>query len=872
MKSTEPFVHLHTHSHYSLLDGLASPIELATKAKKLGQPALAITDHGNMFGAIDFYLACKQVGIKPIIGLEAYVAPESRLSKSAKKGEIAYNHLTLLAKNEKGYKNLIKLSTLGYTEGFYYRPRIDLASLIKYKDGLIILSGCMFSLFSRRCTDKETETLKLELALYRNEFEDFYVEMQDFGLPEQQAIREVLPEIASSLKIPVVATNDVHYINKEDSKAHDALLCIGTGTNIYDEKRIRFPSSEMYLKSFDEMSELWPYEYLDKTTMIAAKCNLEIETNKRFYMGDSIKAMKNIERTCNERVKDMGSEYKERLRMELDAIDKTGYAEYIAVVEDFVNFAKYNSIPIGSGRGSSAGSLVCYLLGITDIDPIYYGLLFERFINIDRVEPPDIDVDVCQARRMEVIGYLKNKYGDDKVAQITSFGTMKTKAVIKDVCRVLQLPFGIGDTVSKMLGDQWEGNVWEAINRVDIYEGLKANLTDQQMTDLFDIASKIEGRLRHSSTHAAGVVVSDAPLLDVTPLYTKTGSTDLLTQYDMNSIATLGLLKFDILGLRTLTMIYEACALGGISPESIRMDDDYTFRQLRNGNTVGVFQYEGWGYTKFIKRMKPTKFDDLIALGALYRPGPLGSGMADDYVNRMHGARYDNEFPGITDNTYGILLYQEQIMKVVVERCGFTMNEADTLRKAIGKKDQDLMNKMLGKIDDKELVEKITTFSRYGWNKAHSVSYAMLSYRTAWLRFNLPVEFWCAMLNSELGDNKRMPILLKEAEIIDGVIINAPHINISGEKFTLHNGKLFAGLLAIKGIGEKVCAVITKERADNGPFGGADDLRLRIPPKQLNCKVFETLVNADVFRPMDISAFDMFQIEQKRRKVVPVAT
>ena len=874
------FAHLHVHSHYSLLDGLASPLQLASRAKELRQPAIALTDHGSMYGVVDFYKSCKEVGIKPIIGIEAYVAPQSRLDKKAKKGEITANHLTLLAKNQEGYANLMQLSTIGFLEGFYYKPRIDIEVLAKHSKGLICLSGCQSSHLSRLIIQQKLDLAEVWVHILQELFKDnLYLEIQDTGpTPEQDIIRQALPDIAARLNLPIVATNDVHYILQEDSEAHEALLCISTGTNIYDEKRFRFPSTTYFLRSAEEMWALWPKEYLDTSIEIVNRCNLEIELNRKFHIYDAQSSFNTLKEICDERITNFPKEYVDRYQYELSAIEKTGYAEYIIVVSDFINFARRNNIPVGSGRGSSAGSLICYILGITSIDPIVHGLIFERFINVNRVEPPDIDVDICQDRRKEVLEYLKKKYGNDKVAQIAAFGTLKTKAVIKDTCRVLQLSFETGDNICKMVPEPWEGTFDDVIK----ISSIRNTIPTDKLEQFCNIARRIEGKPRHSSTHAAGIVISDRPLIEVTPLFVRTGSEEILTQYNMDSIADLGLLKFDILGLRTLTVISDTCKFANIKLSDIPLDDEYTYKQLCTGKTIGVFQYEGWGYTKFLKRMEPRCFNDLVALGALYRPGTLASGTADEYIKRKHGEQYDPFWPDITKDTYGILLYQEQIMQLACEFAGFSMNEADILRKAIGKKDKVLMDKVLDQFKEQAMlthsedeanyiIDRIITFARYGWNKAHAVSYAMLSYHTAYLKFNHPTEYFCAILNSEIHDNKRVVILANEAKIC-GITIEAPHINISDGKFSIHNDIIYAGLMSIKGIGENSCEAILSERK-NGDYTGHINLRERVAPKSANVRVINALIEANTFREInDISilninmsnrtAFDMFQLKE----------
>ena len=843
------FVHLHCHSHYSLLDGLAAPKELIDKAIKLNMSAIALTDHGNLFGAIDFYTACMERGIKPIIGYEAYVAPTACTEKKSKKGDLIYYHLTILAENNTGYQNLIQLATKAYTVGFYYKPRIDIHMLREHKEGLIILSGCMQGLIPKMILanemDMARDTIKDMFNFFGN---NFYLEIQDTQVAGQIKINDALWEMSGIRHI--VPTNDVHYLNKDDYKVHDALICIGTATNIYEQKRMHSPSDQMYLKSYDEMNEIFTPNALQRTIEIAERCNVNIELNRQAHITKPDVAFFVLKEICDEKIKEYNDNYKERYKIEIEAIQKVEYAEYLLVVADFVQYCKHNNIPIGSGRGSSAGSLVCYLLGITDIDPIQYGLIFERFINTERIEPPDIDIDICQARRDEVINYIKNEYGENRVAQIISFGTMKTKQAIKDTCRVLKIPFMVANAIIKYIPDSFDGSVNDALNIDKVKWYMDEHIDKDVIADLCMIASKIEGKLRHSSTHAAGVVISDVPLQTITPLCTKTNDNGLLTQYDMYAISKLGLLKFDILGLRTITLIDDACKLANINKNTIPLDDAYTFRMLSMGETYGVFQYAGWGYTRFIKQMQPKIFNDLIHLGALFRPGLLDSGMAQEYLNRRNenwkpeSTQADIDYQ-ICPDTYGIYLYQEQIMQAVVKTCNFTMNEADILRKAIGKKDKDLMDKMLGKIQNKTLADKIVTFARYGWNKAHAVSYALLSYQTAYLKYNYSAEFFCALLNSEIEVNEKIREILQEAARYK-VIVKPPNINLSDIKYTMYNRQLYSGLLSIKGIGEKACQAILNERK-TGIFTSAEDLRKRIAPKLLNSVAFKALENNGVF-------------------------
>lgn len=815
-----------------------------------------------MYGTIDFYTSCRERGIKPIIGLEAYIAPASRFDKKAKKGEITANHITLLAKDNIGYQNLIQLASRGYTEGFYYKPRIDLELLKLHHKGIICLSGCIFSKYARGLLSNNFDEVNYMRTMTDIFGDDFYIECQDHGLPDQKRYKGLLNyEKPFPSTLPVVATNDVHYLKKEDAEIQDALVCIGTGTHVLSEKRLRFPSSELYMKSEEEMLKIMPKEWINRTHEIADKCNLEIELHRKVNIHDPEHAFDRLKELCDVQITKSPASYHSRYNKELEAIKRTGYAQYLLVVADFMQYARFNHIPIGSGRGSSAGSLICYLLGITEIDPIHYGLLFERFINVDRIEPPDIDVDISQVKRQEVLNYIKNEYGNDRVAQIIAFGSIKAKACVRDVFRVLQLGIAETNTICKMIPDFFEGTVDDVFKIKEIIKFIHNKYNQQIIDRLIRTAKKIEGRLRHSSTHAAGVVISDIPLNNLVPICKKDDT--ILTQYNMYAIEKLGLLKFDVLGLRTLDVIDDACNYAHIDKHNIPLDDFYTFTQLRRGKTFGVFQYAKYGYTKFIQRMQPTTFDHLIALGALYRPGPLNSGMADEFLWQMKQERPLSQLDGITDDTYGILLYQEQVMKAVVKYCNFTLNEADTLRKAIGKKDKELMDVMLAKIKDQELKDKIITFARYGWNKAHAVSYALLSYQTAYLKFNYPTEFYCALLNSELGDNKKIQTILPEA-CADGVTILSPNINISDAKFTLYKARIYGGLMAIKGVGTRACEAILEERK-NGEYKSSVDLRKRIPPKKLNSVIMKILVDTGVFNEPN-TVRTMSQISQSKKR------
>lgn len=834
------FVHCHLHTHYSLLDGLSSPAELIEKAHSFGQPAISMTDHGNMHGAIEFYKKCKDIGIKPIIGMEAYIAPKSRLDKKAKKGEITAHHITLLAMNNEGYKNLMTLSTLGYTEGFYYKPRIDHEILFKYNAGIICLSGCLAGVLAKHSKTNNTPYAIDYIGKMAAIFGDrFYLEAMHHNIHEQLLLNDNLRGYNKRRGVPIVATNDVHYTYKEDAFPHETLLCIGTASLLSNEKRFKFPTQEFWLKDHVDMVKLLPKEWVERSCEIAERCDVDIQLGRPHLVRGHAGGFSQLETMCKTLIHGYPTEYERRMEYELKAIKRTGYGEYLLVVADFIKFAKAQGIPIGSGRGSSAGSLVCFLLGITNIDPIKYGLLFERFINPERNEPPDIDVDVCQRRRGEIIDYLRHEYGSANVAQIVTFGTLKTKAVFRDVGRAFGLTFPTVNAICKVLGDHYDGNVTQALLRPEVRKYLdKINL------DKFAHACRrIEGKMRHSSTHAAGVVISSTALIDLTPLWKKPSSDDLITQYDMHGIEALGLLKFDVLGLRTLTVIHRVCKHLGMDPNDIPLEDSYTYKQLRRGETFGVFQYEGWGYTKFIKRMRPQNFEHIIALGALFRPGTLDSGTADQYLERMHGGGWQSN-DDFLQETYGIMLYQEQVMQKVVKYAGFTMPQADRLRKAISKKDSTIMNEMLKQMHgvSQSFKDDIITFAKYGWNKAHAVSYALLSYQSAYLKYNHPTPFFCELLNSELKDSKRLVRIYGEAKRYD-IPIRGADVNISDVEFKIHDGEVYAGLQSIKGVGEGASFAIVAERRQ-GVFADAEEFRSRVPKKAVNKTVFESLINA----------------------------
>jgi len=854
------FTHLHVHSHYSMLDGLPSPEQIVLRAKELGQSAVALTDHGNMCGIFEFYKKGIEHGIKPILGYEAYVAAgNDRFFKSAKKGEKSSYHITLLAKNNIGYQNLIKLSTLAYTEGFYYKPRIDYKLLGQHSEGIICMSSCMSGEIPQcilnNCAIGAQSIIQWLSDCFKG---DFYLEVQDHGIPEQKTINNWIYDWT---KNNIVATNDTHYCNASDAKAHEIMLAISVNKHIYRPDAFRFSTNEFYMKSEPEMLQLFPRHAIETTQEIVDKCNVTLEMGKKHPIVSQEDAFSYLKNRCESQIYRFPSSYEERYLHEMEAIRKTGYAEYLYVVADFISYAKAMGIPVGAGRGSSAGSLVCYLLGITEIDPIEYGLLFERFINIERIAPPDIDVDVCQLRRGEIIDYLKAAYGDDNVAQLITFGTLKAKAAVKDLCRALNVSFDAASKLTKIIGNHFEGDVAELMGNRAFIKGLEGMLNTQQYNDFMYALPRIEGKLRTSSTHAAGVVIAREKLINILPLQKKVTSDDILTQYDMNCVEDIGLLKFDVLGLRTLTIIQDTCNAIDIRPQEITLEDTYTYEMLRRGETFGVFQYEGWGYTKFIKRIQPTEFAHLIDLGALFRPGPLNSGMAETYIARMRSGErdYDVKLSEILIDTYGVILYQEQVMMICQKIAGFTMNEADAMRKAIGKKDKSLMDEVIAQFKFsainmmgnsveyvEDLVGRLVTFARYGWNKAHAVSYALLSYQTAYLKYNHCTPYFCSLANAYIADNDRLSKIYKEAGRY-GVILQSANVNISEVQHVVHNGTIYRGLRSLKGIGSKSCEAIILERNANGEFTSVEDFRSRIAPKLVNKCAFQTLIDGGAF-------------------------
>ena len=867
------FIHLHLHTQYSLLDGACRIPELLRLANNYKMDSLAITDHGNMFGAIDFYLEAQQAGIKPIIGCEVYIAPASRLEKASSRIEGASYHFILLARDEEGYQNLIKLVSSGYLEGFYYRPRIDKELLSGYHKGLIGLSSCLKGeipvLLQQKRFNDALKTADEFLNILGKD--NFYLEIQENNIPEQKIVNEGLVKISKELNIPLVATNDVHYLAKEHARSHEALLCIQTQTTLNDPNRLRFQTDEFYFKSPQEMKELFKDfpEAIAHTCDIASRCNLELDFSSVHlpkYEPASGQTKEDFLRQLSEaglkeRFADLTGEIKERLEHELKIIKDTGFASYFLIVWDFIHHAKEKGIPTGPGRGSAAGSLVSYLLGITDINPLKYGLLFERFLNPERLGLPDIDIDFCYERRQEVIDYVTQKYGQENVAQIITFGTMQARAVIRDVGRVMGIAYADVDRIAKMIPPDPSKTLKDAL----VSEPELANLykNDSQITQLIDTALSLEGLNRHASIHAAGVVIADKPLNSYMPLF-KTQEGQITTGYSMTALEKIGLLKVDFLGLRNLTVIDSTVKIVKerqnklIDIETIPLDDLKTYKLLASTQTMGVFQLESSGMRDLLKKLEPQVFEDLIALLALYRPGPIGSGVLDDFIQRRHKRvpiKYNHpKLEVILGETHGIIVYQEQIMQIASELAGFSLAQADILRRAMSKKFPEIMeqqrrNFVLGCMKNNltetlanKIFDLIEYFSGYGFNKSHSAAYALISYRTAYLKANFPVEFMSALLTSERDNTDKIVEYVKEAEHM-GLKILAPDINESDALFkVIDNITIRFGLLAIKNVGRGAIESIIQARKDKGAFKSLEDLCQGIDLRLVNRKVLESLI------------------------------
>jgi DNA polymerase-3 subunit alpha len=892
------FVHLHVHSHYSLLDGLTKIDEMVEFAKADGAPAVALTDHGVMYGVIDFFQKCKKAGIKPIIGVEAYMAPGSRHNKISRDDEKKNYHLLLLAKDNVGYQNLIKLTSIAHLEGFYYKPRIDWEVLEQHKEGLIACSACLAGEIPYLLRIGKEEEAKKRALEFKELFgrDNYYFEIQDHpALEEQVIVNKKLIELSKELDIPLVATNDVHYLKKEDNEAQDILLCMQNKKRKSDDDRMSMMDNDFSFRPTAEMVESFKHvpEAIENTVKIAEMCNVDIELGNIqlpfFKVPDGYTEASYFRKLCEEgmekrfgkKYEDMEEEYKERMDYELSVIERMGWPSYFLIVADFVNWAKDKGIIVGPGRGSAAGSFVCFLTGITNLDPIKYDLLFERFLNPDRISMPDIDLDFADVRRGEVIKYVEDKYGKDHVAQIITFGTMAARAAVKDVGRVLEVPYEQCDTYSKAI--PMFTTLDEALESAPDFKTIYANDPTARM--VVDYAKRLEGVARHCSTHACGVLITRNPLTEYTPVQFAASGDDkaLVSQYSLNPVEALGLLKMDFLGLKNLTIIESAIRIikntrgVDIDIENIPLDDDKAYKLFQDGETTGVFQFESSGMKRYLRELKPTEFEDIIAMVALYRPGPME--WIPDYIAGKHGKKKVSylhpKLEPILNTTYGVAIYQEQVMRMARDLAGFSMGEADVLRKAMGKKIVKLLEEQKEKFYDGcvkngislELAQKIFTFiepfAGYGFNRSHAACYALVAYQTAYLKAHWPTEFMAALLTADQQNTDRISVEIEECQRM-GIEVKQPDVNQSFESFTVVNinkgevqikeGKMVQekevirfGLNAVKNIGEHIAKVLIEERKNKGEYKDLSDLLERIQDKDLNRKSLEAMIKSGAF-------------------------
>src|SRR6266540_3781874 len=881
------FVHLHTHTEYSLLDGASRIGALFEQAREFQMPALAVTDHGSMFGALEFYEAGRAAGVKPILGVEAYVAPGSRFDRTPGESEEKYRHLTILARDDAGYRNLLRLVTDAHLEGFYHRPRIDKELLAERSGGLIGLSGCLASEVARLLVGGQDAKAAGVAASYRDLFGEgnFFLEVQDHGLAEQRTVLPKLVEMSRTTGIPLVPTNDLHYTVRQDAKPHDVLLCIQQQKVQTDTNRLRFDSDQFYMKSPEEMREVFrdfPEAY-DNTLRIAEMCELEMSYGDlhlpRFVppagMDRDAYLRRLVDDGATQRYGDLGPEVRARIDHELDVITRMGFAGYFVIVWDLIRFAREHGIRVGPGRGSAAGSVVSYCLQITDLDPLRYGLIFERFLNPERKQMPDIDMDFDERRRDEVIRYVAGRYGADHVAQIITFQTIKGKQGIRDAARVLGFPAMFGDRLAKMFPPAVLGREFPIDQALEMSTELReAYAKEPEAREVIDTARALEGLRREDSVHAAGVVIGDAPLVNYMPLKLAKDSRDdsrrIVTQFDMHGVEKLGLLKMDFLGLRNLSVIEDTVALlraKGIQLDidHVPLDDQLSYEMLRRGDTTGVFQLEGGGMRSLIKSLAPDRFEDLMALVALYRPGPLNAGMHIEYSERKHG-RKPVVFPHdslreILEGTHGIIVYQEQVMQIAVRMAGYSMGQADLLRKAMGKKIREELiphrnTFVKGAVEHgyserlaQEIFDLIVPFADYGFNASHACAYAYVAYQTAYLKAHHPVEYVSALLTSVRDDKDKKPFYLNAARLM-GLRVLPPDVNESQTYFTPTDGDIRYGLAAVRNVGEGVVQQIIEGRQDGGPFGSFTDFCRRVDPGALHKKCIESLILAGAFDSM----------------------
>jgi len=893
------FVHLHVHTDYSLLDGACETTELLDEASRQKMPAVAITDHGNLFAAANFFNEASKRDVKPIIGCEVYVAKGSRHDRGEKSGPPptedrddfepgtrGSNHLVLLCENLEGYRNLTKLVSAGFLEGFYYKPRIDFDLLAKHSRGLIALGACLRGPVTENIVEEKFDRARETAYRLRDIFGkgNFFLEIQDQGLPIEQRVNRDLVRLSKETGIPLVATNDCHYLHHSDAHAQEVLLCIQTGKTMSDANRMKFATDQFYFKTAEEMAKVFGElpDALSRTVDIAARCNVKIEripdALPEFKVPEGHTAGSYFEKVAREgftqrlpyleRLSRQGmlrhplAEYERRLTSEIEMIKKMRYEGYFLIVWDFIHYAKAQEVPVGPGRGSAAGSLVSYALRITDVDPLQYNLLFERFLNPERVSMPDIDIDFCMRRRGELIDYVTQKYGRENVAQIITFGTMAAKAAVKDVGRAMDIPFGEVDRLAKMipatLGIELQTALEEAPQLKSAVE------SDEKLKDLMAVALRLEGLARHASTHAAGVVISPQPLTELVPVY-KTNRDEITTQYDMNALERIGLLKMDFLGLTTLTVLHDTVKMVEqnrgvkLDIDNLGLDDDATYKLFSRGETTAIFQFESHGMRDILRRYQPTRIEDLTALNALYRPGPIQGGMIDDFINRKHGkTKVAYELPQLKDileETYGVILYQEQVMQIANLLASFSLGEADLLRRAMGKKKKEEMAaqraKFLAgceknKINEKKAVrifDLMEEFAGYGFNKSHSCAYALLAYQTAYLKTHYPVEFMAALLTSETGNAEKQVKYINEARGM-GISILPPDVNESDLYFTPVGDAIRFGFAAIKNVGENTAKAVRESRVSEGEFKSLYEFCERIESRFLNKRVFESLIKS----------------------------
>jgi DNA polymerase-3 subunit alpha len=868
------FVHLHNHSEYSLLDGAIRVKDLVEAAKGMGMSAVALTDHGNLFGAVPFLKAAEEAGVKPILGMETYLAEGTIKERSRAAGQYRNDHLTLLVTSAEGYRNLIELASIAYIEGFYYRPRIDLDLLASRSKGLIGMSGCLQGGVSRLIrADKWSEARALADRLSSILGPGgFYLEIQNHGIPEEIALIPKMAKLSAETGIPLVVTNDCHFLKAEDHEAHDVLLCLQTGKDLDDPARVLRSHPETYFKTPRQMAALFPEHpgALEATIGIAERCNFTLGKSgthlPRFPLPSGFASARDylehiVMENLPKRVAAVNEDIMRRIRYELDVISRMDFDGYFLVVWDIVNAARERSIPVGPGRGSGAGSLVCYVLGITSINPIENGLIFERLLNPERVSMPDIDVDFCDERRQEIIEYVIGRYGAENVCQIITFGRMAARAVVRDVGRVLKVPYGEVDKLAKMIPAQAGTTLAKALETVPELDALYKQ--DEAVKKLIDLSFSLEGLARHASTHAAGIVITPTKLTDYVPLF-RSNKGEVTTQYEMKILEDLGVLKIDILGLKTLSQIKNSIDLierhegVRIDPDSIPFDDDATFELFRQGKTVGIFQVESAGMRDVLRKIAPTKFEEVIAINALYRPGPLGSGMVSDFIECKHGrkpiAYEDPRLEPILAETYGVILYQEQVMRIASDLAGFTLGQADILRRAMGKKKKEEMEKQRARFIDGSVERGLTKkkaakifdlmnfFSGYGFNKSHSAAYAVITMQTAYLKAHYPAAFMAATMTCDMADTDRLMVLLDECRSL-GLAVHPPDVNAGGVGFGLANGEITYGLAAIKNVGVQAVQSVVDARAA-GPFTDVFDFCERIDLRLANRRVIESLIQS----------------------------